>query len=71
MILLVKSDYHMIINVIGIHHQRIVTGNYPPVNSQFDPENHQFLVETHLPTPKNYPIGSNPGLFRRNSFMVF
>ena len=24
---------------------------YPPVNSQFDPENHQCLMETSLPTP--------------------
>ena len=24
---------------------------YPLVNEQLDPENHQFLVETNLPTP--------------------
>ena len=37
---------------------------YPPVNKQLDPENHQFLMETSLPTPMtarvyvNLPEGS-------------
>ena len=26
-------------------------GIYPLVNKQLDPENHQFLMETSLPTP--------------------
>ena len=26
---------------------------YPLVNKQFDPENHQFFMETSLPTPMN------------------
>jgi hypothetical protein len=26
---------------------------YPLVNSLVDPENHQFLVETNLPSPMN------------------
>ena len=30
-----------------------MNGIYPLVNKQLDPENHMFLVETHLPTPKN------------------
>ena len=41
---------------------------YPLVNKQLDPENHQFLMETSLPTPMtarvyvNLPEGMN-GLF--------
>ena len=43
---------------------------YPLVNKQLDPENHQFLMETSLPTPTtarvyvNLPEGNAKRFFR-------
>jgi len=35
------------------------TTHYPLVNKQLDPENHQFLMETSLPTPMNARVYVN------------
>ena len=32
---------------------------YPMVNKQFDPENHQFLMETSFPTPMTAKVYVN------------
>ena len=36
-----------------------LNGIYPLVNKLVDPENHPFLMETSLPTPKNARVYVN------------